>query len=641
MNNKKINSENKDTGFLKELSFFDKVKHSLGNLKAKSQEQKVALERELAQKQLDKTKKELEKVLELEKATQEKLQKEKEELQRKKEEALLRAKKIEEEKAKLEEEERKLALLREEQMKKEEEEKRKAELEKIKAEEEKEIKEKEEKLRLELEKEKKEEDRRLQEEQIEKEKREKEEKERQEKEEKEKQRKLVNEQLAKEHEDKLKKIEEDKKETLRLKKEREELLAQMKEVSKTTEIEKTETRKIKLEQANTEKELLDSEEILYQKEAQIEEERLRLVALNKLNVDDKTKQSISKKEEQLRKLLAERKEIKKQILLRKKQIDKDNKTFIREEKITNLLTDLKNIKQNVNNEVNKNGESLFSIKEDNEERNIFTTTFHTIAYYISKYIFRKDIDKYSYVRKTRNHIKLKIFISLTITIVIILFLILFMKLFATNKESYGEFYTTTTTSNTTASNSNNTAGVTTTQATTTANNSIVEIANKEEQEAKNSYNYPSISFPVNREIKTLEKLSLYKSVSWNDKGDSIESGTTLKVNLLTSPGGYMMYQISEGNNAGKFISANPKLVEVITNIDSSNLDFINYPLAITILKDQDTYSNKELTSTKNKVSSNTTLNVKGYGISNNRLIYHLEDDSFIPFNANVQQTQRR
>lgn len=378
--------------------------------------------------------------------------------------------------------------------------------------------------------------------------------------------------------------------------------------------EKDLTKKNKIEK-NTLEEKVISKDVLRKKEAEIEKERLNLIALNKSEEKKQVKESIQEKEEKLRQLLLERRELKKQL----DKIREDNKI------LKGNVIDTKEVSSVM---LNTTKEPEF-LENRNKDINIFKVFVDSIKYYLSKYVFRKNIEHLEYVKTARHDLRFKILFSIFITVVTVSMLVLFMKYFSTSKDSYGDFV------------SNN---VVTTQSSVVANNtsqentisSLTELANKEEKDANTAYN-PGISFPVVRDIKVLEKINTYQMPSWDSKSDPIEKDTTLKVNSVLFPGGYMMYQISEGQLAGKYITANPRLVEIIANNDSINFDFISYPLVVTPIMDQDVFEDKELTRIKSKVEQNKKYNVKGYGVANNRLVYHLEDGTYLPFNSNVIQ----
>lgn len=394
---------------------------------------------------------------------------------------------------------------------------------------------------------------------------------------------------------------------------------------KTETLEKNNEANLNIETVENEaSENLDTRKnILREKEEEIEKERLRLIALNKSEEKDQVKESIQEKEEKLRKLLLERRELKKQLL-------KEN-----EKQKTPLKEVVLNKKTEAESEV---------VVDDNFEyvdadRNVFKVFIDFVRYYTAKYIFRKNIERLEYVRKARHDHKFKILFSIIFTLIMITLLILFMRYFSTTKDTYGDYLpnnATTTTTVTTQSNSE-----TPNSADNNSNNSsgLTEVANNEEAAANSSYN-PGITLPVAKEIKTLEKLNTYQTSGWANKAGSVEKDTTLKVNAVSFPGGYMMYQIAEGQSAGQYISANPKLVEITANNDSMNFEFINYPLAVSVVEEQDIYEDKELTKSKGKTSANSRHNVKGYGVANNRLVYHLEDGTYLPFSGTVSQVQR-
>ncbi|MDO4813893.1 MAG: hypothetical protein Q3988_02235 [Gemella sp.] len=373
----------------------------------------------------------------------------------------------------------------------------------------------------------------------------------------------------------------------------------------------------------TKEQVLENKNILREKEEEIEKERLKLIALNKSGEKDQVEESIQEKEEKLRKLLLERRELKQQLLNEKQKKKVSLKEVVEKKEQETIVVD-----------------DNFEYEYVDEDRNVFKVFIDSVKYYTAKYIFRKNIERLEYVRKARHGHKFKILFSLIFTLIMITLVVLFMRYFSTTKDTYGDYMpnnaTTTVTTQSSVESTNNNE---TTQSENNNSSELAELASKEESAANSTYN-PGITLPVAKEIKTLEILTTYQSSGWANKVGSVEKDTTLSVNAVSFPGGYMMYQIAAGPSAGQYISANPKLVEVTSNNDATNFEFINYPLAISPSEEQDVFEDKELTKAKGKVSVNSTHNVKGYGVANNRLVYHLEDGSYLPFSATVNQVQR-
>lgn len=359
-------------------------------------------------------------------------------------------------------------------------------------------------------------------------------------------------------------------------------------------------------------------DIIREKEEEIEKERLGLIALNKSEEKEQVKESIQDKEEKLRKLLLERKELKRQLLLEKEKKD--------------LLKEVVVDENTTSEEVVVDDSFEY---EDYDDRNVLIVFIDAVRYYVAKYVFRKKMEKLEYVRKARHNQKFKILFSIICTLIMIVLVVLFMRYFSTAKDSYGEYVATTTTtttqSNLESNNKNNEES--------NSSSELTELSNKEEAAANTSYN-PGITLPVAKEVKVLEKLNTYQSSGWANKVAYVDKDAILKVNAVTFPGGYMMYQIAEGQLAGQYISANPKLVEITSNNDTMNFEFINYPIVVSILEEQEVFEDKELTRAKGKVSVSSTHNIKGYGVTNNRLVYHLEDGTYLPFSSTISQVQK-
>ncbi|MBF0746284.1 hypothetical protein IR073_01130 [Gemella sp. 19428wG2_WT2a] len=393
---------------------------------------------------------------------------------------------------------------------------------------------------------------------------------------------------------------------------------------------KSETLKTKEENENVKK-VEPAKDILKEKEAEIEKERLRLMTLNK-NQNEQVKESIQEKEDKLRKLLLERRKLKRQLLEELKE--KESKKVLKDEAI-----DKKDIV--ILNETIEDDEEPEFYEYVDTEKNVFKVFIGSIIYYVSKYIFRKNIKSLEYVRIARHNYKFKILFSIIITLITITALVLFMKLLSTPKDTYSGYLSNTTTTTTTtqssaASSENTDSNENSKKDNENVNSDLIDLINKEEEAANKDYN-PGITLSVARDIKVLEKIPTYQSAGWSNKIGNIEKDTQLKVNSVSFPGGYMMYQIAEGDAAGQYITANPKLVEIVTNNDSMNFDFITYPLAVAVTEEQDIFEDKELTKTKSKATLNTSYSVTGYGVSNNRLVYYLEDGTYLPFANTVVQ----
>ncbi|ERK60413.1 hypothetical protein HMPREF1983_00160 [Gemella bergeri ATCC 700627] len=361
-------------------------------------------------------------------------------------------------------------------------------------------------------------------------------------------------------------------------------------------------------------------------------EEKRAIDSLKINNDDKEK--ITYHEKKLANFTFEKQKLEKEISLITKSIEKIKKNLELEHKLVGLKKEIYNIKKEVVNE----NETAFKIKDyDNKVKNIFLVAFASIKAFILKNIFRKNVENYDKIRKISKNIKIKIAISFILAIVLSVFFLILLKFVSSAKEHYADFDNVQTPAvNSTEEmkkqkEAEEKAKIL--EAQEKANAARIDSAAQDEEiTAKLGGTFVSYSFDVNREVTVNKKIHTFNSANWNDVDKVIESGTKFTVNKLVSPAGYMMYQITSGEHAGKFITANEKFVTIDKkNDDTSN--FISKTSAIKFLATQNVYSDEEISKVKATFGSNAVLNISGYGISkNNRLVYHITDGSFIPVN---------
>lgn len=390
-----------------------------------------------------------------------------------------------------------------------------------------------------------------------------------------------------------------------------------------------------LEKENEKKEhennLLTLETSLIALEDKIGEKAL---SINKLKNRKAEKEQILLEEKRLSTLLTQKQILQKDIIAKKKLIEKIQKNLELEHKIDGFKKEIYSIKKEVVNE----DETIFKVKNhENKLENIFIAAFVGIKAFTLKYIFRKDVKDYNGIKKTSKNIKVKIATSFILAILLSLCFLIMLKFISSAKEHYVSFDDLQTTAVDTTDEMKK-------QKEAEEKSKILEAQEKanaaridseaqdEEITAKLAGTFVSYSFDVNREITVNKKLHTFKSANWSDTGDVIEAGTKFTVDKLVSPAGYMMYRISSGDHAGQFITANEKFV----NVDKKNDNFSNFvsrQVAIKFLASQNVYKDQEINDVRVTMSNGAVLNISGYGISkNNRLIYHITDGSFIPVN---------
>ena len=291
------------------------------------------------------------------------------------------------------------------------------------------------------------------------------------------------------------------------------------------------------------------------------------------------------------------------------------------------FNDIKNEFKEIKHEVNKNGENYLQVTDSSgTKRNVFKVALTSIVSFISVKLLKKEKKEYSYIKDLHNNLKVKTAIAIILSLLFIFIFLITLKVFSTEKENYGEENIVQPVQQQTTQEESNTANTSQQEI-----NRISDAAIEEEIEARNSFNTISYYFNVNRTIKTKEKVHLFDSANWNNGTEIVDSGKEFNVNLLTSPGGYMMYQIADGEYVGKFITANNDLVEVTANNDGVNTTLINKPIAISIVSNTNSYYDIDLDKIKASVYKNVKLNILGFGVNNkNRLVYYIADGSFIP-----------
>lgn len=282
--------------------------------------------------------------------------------------------------------------------------------------------------------------------------------------------------------------------------------------------------------------------------------------------------------------------------------------------INNILIKLKNFKRKKENTYKNNNKNIFEL-------------------FIDLITLKKNKNSSS----IKENIKLNSYLSVISAILIISIMMISFNFLLSKKEVYSDYTFNINDNKTVTENTNS-------QEETNKQLEIIEristTAIDEELDAQASFKGNSYSFNVDRIITTKEKIHLFKTANWADIGEILKEKSILKVNKLVSPGGFMMYQIAEGEYKNMFITANPKLVDAEIN-DDINTEFINKPVAIKILTNSNSFNNKELTSIKKLLYKNNTLNISGLGVYNNRLIYYISDGSFVPINPNkISETTR-
>ena len=475
-----------------------------------------------------------------------------------------------------------------------------------------------------------------------------------EKAEKREQERLENERIAREKElerERIEKEKAEKREKERLEKER---IAREKELERQR-IEKEHAEKRKREYRRKEKEfqlLEDKKKIEFlKKENEIREHENILLSLQNslLSLEDKieekklTLSTLKNRKDDKEKIILEEKRLngltsQKQILLRdimseKKIIEKIQKNLEIEHKLDGLKKEIHSIKKEVVNE----DETAFKIKYiDNKIKNIFLVSMLYLKAFVNKNIFRKNVKNYDQINNISKNIKVKIATSVILAALLSVCFLITLKFISSSKEHYVSFGETNTTAVDTTEEmkkqkeAEEKAKILAAQEKAEAAR-IDSDAQDEEITAKLAGTFTSYSFDVNREVTVSKKIHAFKSASWADQGDVIESGTKLTVNKLVSPAGYLMYQISSGKLQGQFITANEKFVTVNSKNDQLG-NFISRPVAIKFLATQNVYSDESVSKVRVTFGNGAQLNINGIGITNNRLIYYVTDGSFVPVN---------
>lgn len=311
----------------------------------------------------------------------------------------------------------------------------------------------------------------------------------------------------------------------------------------------------------------------------------------------------------------------------------NNKKYDLKNKINSIITyfKIKNSKSNkkISDKKIKNNYNNF--------KDSLKYFINLIKYYIYKIILRKNIKKPT----KSDNIIISILSSFFFALLISIFLFFILKFSVSEKQSYGDYNITKIDEHATNKSIDNK------QENPEEKNTVVErvssTAIDEEISAQSSYKYATYTFNVDRTISTKEKVHIFNTANWYDFSSILPEGTKFNVNFMTSPGGYMMYQIKDGEYAGKFITANNNLVNIDNKNDNINTEFINKPIAIKILENTSSYTSKDLKNIKALVYKGVVLNINGLGVSNNnRLIYHVSDGSFIVIdNSKTLETDRK
>ena len=376
--------------------------------------------------------------------------------------------------------------------------------------------------------------------------------------------------------------------------------------------------------------LLSLQNSLLSLEDKIEEKKLTLSTL-KNRRDDKEK--IILEEKRLNGLTSQKQILLRDIMSEKKIIEKIQKNLEIEHKLDGLKKEIHNIKKEVVNE----DETAFKIKYiDNKIKNIFLVSMLYLKAFVNKNIFRKNVKNYDQINNISKNIKVKIATSVILAALLSVCFLITLKFISSSKEHYVSFGETNTTAVDTTEEmkkqkeAEEKAKILAAQEKAEAAR-IDSDAQDEEITAKLAGTFTSYSFDVNREVTVSKKIHAFKSASWADQGDVIESGTKLTVNKLVSPAGYLMYQISSGKLQGQFITANEKFVTVNSKNDQLG-NFISRPVAIKFLATQNVYSDESVSKVRVTFGNGAQLNINGIGITNNRLIYYVTDGSFVPVN---------
>ena len=376
--------------------------------------------------------------------------------------------------------------------------------------------------------------------------------------------------------------------------------------------------------------LLSLQTTLISLEDKIEEKKLNISTLKNRNTD---KEKITLEEKRLNSLVSQKQITQKDITSEKKVIEKIQKNLEIEYKLDDFKKELHNIKKEVVNEE----ETAFRIKYiDNKIRNIFVVSLLYLKAFISKNIFRKNVEDYDKINRISKNIKVKISTSFILAIALSICFLITLKFISSSKEHYVSFGETNTTAVDTTEEmkkqkeAEEKAKILEAQEKAEAAR-IDSDAQDEEITAKLAGTFSSYSFNIDRQVTVNKKIHAFKSASWSDQGDVIEPGTKLTVNKIVSPAGYLMYHISSGPLQGQYITANKKFVSVDSKNDQLD-DFISRPVAIKFLATQNVYSDESASKVRVTFGNGAQLNINGIGINNNRLIYHVSDGSFVPVN---------
>ncbi|MGX7111685.1 DUF5776 domain-containing protein [Gemella cuniculi] len=627
------------------ISFFNRLKHQIENLKLKNENKKIVKAEKEALKEADDAKQKLENFDKLKTNT---TVQEKEALKQKEKEARFRAFQLEQERKRFEEKQRKIEEEHEKKIK-ELAERERIERERI-------AREKElERQRIERERAEKREQERLERERIAREKELERQRIERERAEKREQERLERERIAREKELERQRIEREraeKREQERLERER---IAREKELERQRiEREQAEKRRKEfqerdqafklagdkkkvefLEKENEKKEhensLLKLETSLIVIDDKIAEQKLLIINLKNQKAD---KEKLAPHEEKLAEFVSEKQKLQKDISAKKKIIDKIQKNIELEHKIDGIKKEIYNIRKEVVNE----DETFFKVKDhDNKVKNIFLVSIFSLKSFIQKNIFRKKVEDYDKIKKTSKNIKVKIATSLILATLLSLCFLVTLKFISSAKEHYVSFDDLQTTSVDSTEQmkkqKEEEEKAKILEAQEKANAARIDSAAQEEEiTAKLAGTFVSYSFDVKREVTTTKKIHTFNSANWSDPADAIEAGTKFTVDKLVSPAGYMMYRISSGDHSGQFITANENFVSVDSKSDQFS-NYISRAVAIKFLASQNIYTDEAISKVRVTMSSGAVLNINGYGISkNNRLVYHISDGSFVPVN---------
>ena len=192
-----------------------------------------------------------------------------------------------------------------------------------------------------------------------------------------------------------------------------------------------------LEKENEKKEhennLLTLETSLIALEDKIGEKAL---SINKLKNRKAEKEQILLEEKRLSTLLTQKQILQKDIIAKKKLIEKIQKNLELEHKIDGFKKEIYSIKKEVVNE----DETIFKVKNhENKLENIFIAAFTSIKVFVLKYIFKKDVKDYNGIKKTAKNIKVKIAISFILAIFLSLCFLIMLKFISSAKEHYVSF----------------------------------------------------------------------------------------------------------------------------------------------------------------------------------------------------------